>query len=245
MKYLLILFTVFTFGQASNQMVTFTQAASLGFSLNSGQSHVTSNQCMTKSEALAKYNLSSSDMDSYSNNQLVPRSAWVSGVAGNCYYSDNGSYGSTPGEACTTTVLLDGFDMCFQGTTLENVPLPSTVTVYGAAFNGGNLWWRVSNASTTYVFLISSTGVASQRQQCVTRSQQFIYRADPCNPAGAMVFLDSNGLYYTSANGSTLVNTTLYSYNQAKSGLHTWNIWTFSNGFRSLDGTIDNNCAPN
>lgn len=62
---------------ASNQMVTFTDAQSSGFALKAGQSHVTSNQCMTKSEALAKYNLSNSAMASYADNQLVPRSVWA------------------------------------------------------------------------------------------------------------------------------------------------------------------------
>jgi hypothetical protein len=81
-NYILILFSAVTFGQASNQMVSFTQVQSLGFTLNAGQSHVTSNQCMTKSESLAKYNLDASAMGSYANNQLVPRSAWVSGIVG-------------------------------------------------------------------------------------------------------------------------------------------------------------------
>ena len=79
-KYILLLITAITFGQASDQMVTFTQAQSLGFSLKSGQSHITSNQCMTKIEALAKYNLDASAMNSYASNQLVPRSAWVNGA---------------------------------------------------------------------------------------------------------------------------------------------------------------------
>ncbi|AXQ66546.1 MAG: hypothetical protein [Caudoviricetes sp.] len=76
-KYILLLFSVFAFGQASNQMVTFTEAQSLGFSLKSGQSHVTSSQCMTKNDALVKYNIDASAMSSYANNQLVPRSVWV------------------------------------------------------------------------------------------------------------------------------------------------------------------------
>jgi hypothetical protein len=81
-KYILILFTVISFGQASNQMVSFTQAQSLGFALNAGQSHVTSNQCMAKSEALAKYSINSAPMNSYASNQLVPRSLWTSGFVG-------------------------------------------------------------------------------------------------------------------------------------------------------------------
>lgn len=63
----------------SNQMVSFTDASSGGFALNSGQSNVTSNQCLTKTEALTKYNLNASVMNSYSGNQLVPKSAWITG----------------------------------------------------------------------------------------------------------------------------------------------------------------------
>lgn len=79
-KFLLLLFCSFAFGQASNEMVTFTQAQSLGFSLNSGQSHVTSSECMTKTQALAKYNLDASAMSAYASNQLVPKSAWAAGT---------------------------------------------------------------------------------------------------------------------------------------------------------------------
>jgi hypothetical protein len=80
-KYLLILFCSIVFGQIStNQMVTFTQAQSLGFGLNAGQSHVTSIECMTKAQALSKYNLDASSMSAYTSNQLVPRSVWVTGA---------------------------------------------------------------------------------------------------------------------------------------------------------------------
>jgi hypothetical protein len=78
-KYLLILFCSFAFGQASNQMVTFTQAQSLGFALNAGQSSVNSNECLTKAQALAKYNLNAGSMSAYASNQLVPRSVWAAG----------------------------------------------------------------------------------------------------------------------------------------------------------------------
>lgn len=78
-KYFLILFCSFAFGQASNQMVTFTQAQSLGFGLNPGQSSVNSTECLTKAQALAKYNLDANAMSAYASNQLVPRSVWVTG----------------------------------------------------------------------------------------------------------------------------------------------------------------------
>ena len=97
-KYILLLFSVFAFGQASNQMVTFTQAQSLGFSLKSGQSHVTSNQCMTKSDALAKYNVT---ISGYADNQLVPKSAWVSVVVG-IPFSTNYYYFNNKSEVCAS-----------------------------------------------------------------------------------------------------------------------------------------------
>ena len=64
----------------NNQMVSFTDAQGGGFTLQSGQSNVTSNQCMTKSQALAKYVLDSDSMSSYSSSQLVPKSTWVTGI---------------------------------------------------------------------------------------------------------------------------------------------------------------------
>lgn len=64
---------------ASNQMVTFTDAQTSSFVLNSGQSPVTSNECMTKSQALTKYNIDASAMSAYASNQLVPKSVWSNG----------------------------------------------------------------------------------------------------------------------------------------------------------------------
>ena len=95
-KYILLLFTTLSFAQASNQMVTFTQAQSLGFALKSGQSHVTSNQCMTKADILAKYNVT---ISGYADNQLVPRSAWVSGFVG-APFSFNTYFFNNKSEAC-------------------------------------------------------------------------------------------------------------------------------------------------
>ena len=94
-------------GLASNEMVTFTNAQGGGFTLNSGQSSVTSNECMTKSQALTKYNLDASAMSAYANNQLVPKSVWVSGVTS---YSYEVRLGNSNAEACsafTETVYSD------------------------------------------------------------------------------------------------------------------------------------------
>lgn len=68
---------------ASNQMVSYTDAQGGGFSLKAGQSNVTSNQCMTKDEALSKYNLSTANMSSYASNSLVPKSVWIPAASNN------------------------------------------------------------------------------------------------------------------------------------------------------------------
>jgi hypothetical protein len=231
----------------SNQMVTFTQASSLGFTLNAGQSHVTSNQCMTKSAALAKYNLSAGSMSGFANNQLVPRSAWVSGALNNCYFTDLSLSGSTVSSACSSIVdpASDGAILCFQGSSLINVPLPSAVTFNGVNFNGGNNWWKVGNGTDVYVFLISPTGVASQREVCSTRVQQLQYRTDPCLNTVALVFLDQDGLFYNLGSGGSVLNTTLYSYNQPNPPLSLWDLWTFTNGVRSYSTSLESSCAPN
>jgi uncharacterized protein (TIGR02145 family) len=64
----------------SNQMVSYTDAQGGGFTLNAGQSNVGSTQCMTSSQAQAKYNLNAVSMSAYASNQLVPKNVWVNGV---------------------------------------------------------------------------------------------------------------------------------------------------------------------
>ncbi len=74
---------------ADNQMVSYTDAQGGGFILNSGQTAVTSNQCMTKNDALTKYNLNPTNMSSYGDLQLVPKSAWNTNVTWNASFNDS------------------------------------------------------------------------------------------------------------------------------------------------------------
>lgn len=165
-KYILILVSVFAFGQASNQMVTFTQAQSLGFALNSGQSHVTSNQCMTKSDVLTKYNIDASAMSSYANNQLVPRSAWVNNVwafnIGNQYSSSsegiNGSCISCAYPGQSTIVLYAKQSNIINGTVLYS---DANATIPYVNGNYSNQFYK--NGS---VFSINNTGVVSDFTSC-------------------------------------------------------------------------------
>jgi hypothetical protein len=63
---------------SDNQIPTFTDLATSGITLKSGQSHVTSTECPTKAQLNAKYSLSPSLLSSYADNQLVPKSNLVS-----------------------------------------------------------------------------------------------------------------------------------------------------------------------
>lgn len=85
----------------SNQMVSYTDAQGGGFSLNSGQSNVASNQCMTKNDAFTKYNLlATTNTNGLSSNQLMRKDYWVNAVGGNAFTF--GSIDATSAEiSCT------------------------------------------------------------------------------------------------------------------------------------------------
>ena len=63
---------------STNQLVSFTDAQSLGLYLQSGQSNVTSNLIMTRSDATTKYILNLTALSAYPNNQCPPKSAILS-----------------------------------------------------------------------------------------------------------------------------------------------------------------------
>jgi len=148
-KYFLILFCTIAFAQDPNQMVTFTQAQSLGFSLNSGQSNVDSIECMTKDQALAKYNLDASAMSAYVSNQLVPRSVWIAGISNSISFSNlvsSGSNGSWSGTVTITgaTATFKAFATSYSGGTL------STNITVGGNSRSVSRTGSGSNYSTTF-----------------------------------------------------------------------------------------------
>jgi uncharacterized delta-60 repeat protein len=61
-----------------NQMVDEANASTGGFTAIGAKNPA--NQCYTKSQALTAYNLDAVSMGSYANNQLVPKSVWITGV---------------------------------------------------------------------------------------------------------------------------------------------------------------------
>ena len=97
---------------ASNQMVSYLDASTSPFALNAGQSHLTTlpaaNQCMDKTAMLTKYNLNAAILRaSYESNQLVPKSAWATGVSAPIF-------------------IANGTATLFTGTSAP-IPYPSTV----------------------------------------------------------------------------------------------------------------------
>jgi hypothetical protein len=148
-KYILLLFTALSFAQASNQMVSFTQAQSLGFTLKSGQSHVTSNQCMTKTEAFSKYNLDASAMNSYASNQLVPRSAWVNGAPSVSFDNPHVISNQPAGQQISypLTVTISGASATFRAFVTSSTGSPVNCTI---AINGQQRTIQSSGVGTFY-----------------------------------------------------------------------------------------------
>jgi hypothetical protein len=148
---------------ASNQLVSYEEAATAGFGLNSGQSNPgTSKQIMTKSMALTMYNLNPSNMSSYLDGQLVPKSAWGS----NYTYTYLTSFTSSvdAAAACATTAnnniyssaanIVDGMILCTD-TALQNRWRPEPIT-----------YVKLSNGAVSYSVSVSSTGVVSNIIAC-------------------------------------------------------------------------------
>ena len=149
-------------GLASNQMVTFTNAQAGGFTLQPGQSSVTSNQCMTKNDALTKYVLDSSFMSSYASNQLVPKSTWVSG-------SSSFPYG-------VSLSRLTGSSACvldFPNTWYSATPTPVFgSTMYSDSgltvpFTGGDLWYGADGAMFGSSYQVNNSGVIIDVYNCM------------------------------------------------------------------------------
>jgi hypothetical protein len=94
---------------ANNQMVSYTDAQTGGFTLNSGQSSVTSNECMTKSAAFTKYNLAATaNTNALASNQLMRKDFWVAGTPPvSCYAYPEIGFGSTANVACNNANIGD------------------------------------------------------------------------------------------------------------------------------------------
>lgn len=98
---------------ASNQMVSYSDASSGGFTLKPGQTNSSSPQCMTKNDAFTKYNLvATSNTNALASNQLMQKSFWTAATllpySYTFYYASadgdpNWGGFNTSSEACAAT----------------------------------------------------------------------------------------------------------------------------------------------
>ena len=122
---------------ASNQMVSYFDASTSGIPLLSGQSHFTTlpaaNQCMTKADMQAKYNLNATNLSTYTSLQLVPKSAWATGFSGPTFIF-NGTPSLYTGASAPipypSTVLAGDFIiLSVRSETVNNIDVPSGFTL--------------------------------------------------------------------------------------------------------------------
>lgn len=146
------------------QAVSFTDAQSGGFALKSGQSHVTSNQCMTKNDALTKYVLNVTNMNSFSDNQLVPKNNWASGVVGNAI----SVYLANPSTDATCSSHAYGLTVYSTSTSISN-----GVVLYSDSSMSSIYSTRLTHydAVGNRLFTINTSGVVSILNNCVVSYQ--------------------------------------------------------------------------
>ncbi len=136
---------------ASNQMVSFTDAQGGGFTLQSGQSPVTSNQCMTKDDALTKYVLDSSYMTDYASNQLVPKGAWVTSTSSTVAWDFN-------------AVFVDGYGyLAIYNVTQGWINL---VDVSGTGYYNGD--FTVNIEDQLYIYIYGQSNIVTNLTSQVT-----------------------------------------------------------------------------
>lgn len=161
---------------ASNQMVSYTDAQGGGFPLQPGQSSVTSDQCMTKSDATTKYILNTSYLTSYASNQLIPKSVWVNGVSLTWSIPPSRSYFSTitDGGSLGTTLSVGGRNYTVRaraqkisgGSVYSYITVPgigtsSVTATSNGTFYGSSLTVPPGSYSCTFGWSFSSsTGIA-------------------------------------------------------------------------------------
>lgn len=250
-KYFLILFCSFAFGQASNQMVTFTQAQSLGFGLNPGQSSVNSNECLTKAQALAKYNLDANSMSAYAGNQLVPRSVWVNGgdLEPPSYQFASLNY---TGSTCSTLTgtwsgWTDNIGISYYSVFVVNYitgaiehtssNLSAATSSYTATgLQGGTLYYyncRAFDAADNMSTLV----YPYTTPPCMTYDPVYNAYQDPCGVQYNNLYQGSDGLYYAFDGGNyNLFTGFYYNFYGPSYDVYNWYEW----GTYYIDNGVSN-----
>lgn len=175
---------------ASNQMVSYTDAQTSGFALQSGQSQVTSNQCMTKSDITTKYNVT---ISGYSSNQLVPKSAWV-GVGYAFYWQRYG--GSTQSEACS--LGQESYEFFANATTLSvGMQVYSNAALTAPISYSQVYYHKLYNTDTIYQ--TDTNGIITSISSCVVSYSHFFSSIGSPTSSGTCFFTTDIELYSSSS----------------------------------------------
>jgi hypothetical protein len=152
----------------SNQMVSFDDASSSGIPLISGQSHSYTGQCMSKADILAKYDVNTTLMNSYTSdsNQLVPKQYW-SYIGFSSWYKRSGtSSGSTSGTVTIigSSMRIKAYSSIFTG---SGATLTTQININGNIYTAYQAGLGTTNSSTfdispgTYYYSVSCTFTGS------------------------------------------------------------------------------------
>jgi hypothetical protein len=236
-------------GLASNQMVSYTDAQGGGFTLNSGQSAVTSNQMMDKTAALTKYNLNATNMSAYAGNQLVPKSAWVAAVTGPIFVA-NSNFAvaistSTVNVTYPTSVLAGDFILLIvsaETSTSTTTPSGFTImtpsTVVNSQFSA--MYYKIANG-TEGSTSVSVTTIGSSTSAAIIKQYRNVNTTTPFGTRGALNFSSSSVFSNSSVLQSSTVANSL--------GITVWNVqysalsgqsmgtWSYSGGGSTTQGT--------
>lgn len=140
---------------ANNQAISYTDIQTSGFVLKTGQSHVTSNQCMTRDDIVNKYCV---NVTFTANNQLAVKALCLQTTYA---YSISAPY-ATALLACAGTTSRTRYSgaspLIFESTIYTDPELTSQ-------YNGGNNWFKVTGYNT--VFQINSTGLIIDTYNCM------------------------------------------------------------------------------
>ena len=95
---------------ADNQMVSYADARDCGFFFVPGRVPPNTDQCVSKEDALYYFQIGSTPLASYANNQLIPKSVWVATFFSSWYYQ---SYTTTT-QTTSGTVTITGTNATFN-----------------------------------------------------------------------------------------------------------------------------------
>ncbi len=170
----------------ANQMVDENNASTGGFTAIGPKNP--GNQCYTKAQALAAYNLNASNMSAYASNQLVPKSVWASGVVGYAYPITQA--GGTAAEACAYSTFPATFYSNVNTLAVGSIWYTDpglTNPVSGGSGTPGYTWHQVQGSGNAY--RVGPTGVIEVITSCTATFTPYNY------PTSVKCYPNGGGLY--------------------------------------------------